>query len=72
VSGKPLDDIDADSGRLDDRWTATKLYKAGYELEFERTCRTCGDEIEAYKNLTTGKWLFLDATVLSPHRCDGT
>jgi hypothetical protein len=71
MSGKPLDAIDAGDDRLDDRWTLTKLYKAGYELEWERTCRTCGDAIEAYKNLTTGRTLILDATVLTPHHCDG-
>lgn len=71
MSGKPLDTFDDDpTQRLDDRWTSTKLYRAGYDLEFERTCRTCGDQIEVWRNLTRGRMLVLNAVVLDSHRCD--
>ena len=56
---------------VDDRWTLTKLYKAGYELEWERPCRTCGDQIEAYRHHDGKRLLVLDATVLTPHSCGG-
>lgn len=61
---------DLGSDRIDDRWTLHKLMQAGYQLEWERTCRTCGDEIECYRH-ETGRLLILDAVVLTPHHCDG-
>lgn len=62
---------DLDDARIDDRWTLDKLRRAGYALEWERDCRTCGDQIEAYRHARTQRLLILDAAVLSAHRCEG-
>jgi len=65
-----IEDLNTDP--VDNRWTLTKLRAAGYEEEWTRTCRTCGDEIEMYRHVEKGKWLLLNAVVLTPHHCDGT
>jgi len=62
---------DLPTGPVDDRWTLTKLRAAGYDLEWERACRSCGDLIEAYRHEGTQRLLILDATVLTPHSCNG-
>ncbi len=69
-----LEDLDPDhlAASTDDRWTLHKLMQAGYQLEWERDCRTCGDEIECYRNDRTQRLLILNAVVLTPHHCDGT
>lgn len=64
-------DLDLDNQPIDNRWTLDKLRRAGWELEWERDCRTCGDQIEAYRHERTHRLLILDAAVLSPHSCDG-
>lgn len=66
-----LDDLDLGEGRIDDRWTLHKLRQAGYDLEWERTCRTCGDEIEGYRRLHPASLLVLNAVILTPHSCEG-
>lgn len=71
-----LDDLGLDPDQsTDERWTLDKLRRAGYDEEWSRTCRTCGDEITMYRKLDgrggSGGWLLLDSTVLSPHRCEG-
>lgn len=66
-----LDDLDLGGDKIDDRWTLDKLRRAGYQLEWERTCRTCGDEIEAYKRVGKPGLLILNSAVLTPHRCEG-
>ena len=66
-----LDDLDLGGDRVDDRWTLDKLRRAGYDLEWARTCRTCGDSIESYRHSSGKKWLLLDEAVLTPHRCEG-
>lgn len=66
-------DLDATT-RIDDRWTLDKLRRAGYDLEWERTCKTCGDEIECYarRPANGGRLIIvLNAVVLTPHHCDG-
>lgn len=65
-----LEDLDLDPAPKDDRWTVTKLMAAGYQLEWERTCRTCGDAIEGYRHGTTQRMLVLDEAVLSVHDCE--
>lgn len=62
---------DLDTERIDDRWTLDKLRRAGYQLEWERSCRSCGDQIEGYRQETTQRILVLDAAVLSVHDCGG-
>lgn len=69
MKGK-LEDLDLSPDPIDDRWTLTKLMAAGWSLEWERTCRTCGDAIEAYRHEHTHRLLILNEAVLTPHRCD--
>lgn len=71
-----LDDLNLDPDHhTDDRWTLDKLRRAGYSEEWERDCRTCGDEITMYRRMDgkggVGEWLLLDSVVLTPHRCEG-
>lgn len=68
---KKIDDLDLDPERIDDRWTEAKLYRAGYTLDFERVCRTCGEEIRVYRHGKTGRLLILDGPTLDVHRCEG-
>ncbi len=65
-----LRDLDLGDGVIDDRWTLTKLRRAGWELEWAKPCRSCGDLIEAYKRVGQPGLLILDEAVLSPHECD--
>lgn len=62
---------DLDTDRIDDRWTLDKLRRAGYEMEWAKPCRSCGDLIEAYKRVGKPGLLILDDAVLSVHRCEG-
>lgn len=71
MSPRKLSSDDLDTDRIDDRWTLTKLRRAGYEEEWSKTCRSCGDQIEAYRHGATQRLLILDATVLTHHRCEG-
>ncbi len=66
-----LEDLDLDPAPKDDRWTLDKLRRAGYDLEWSRTCRTCGDAIEGYRHGATHQMLILDEAVLSLHQCEG-
>lgn len=70
MRAKKLTANDLDSDRIDERWTVTKLLAAGWRLEWERTCRTCGDQIEGYRHGDSQRMLILDAAVLSPHTCE--
>lgn len=67
-----ISDLDLGDSRIDDRWTLDKLRRAGYEEEWTRTCRTCGDEIECYRHGTTQRLLILNSVLLTPHHCDGS
>ena len=49
---------DLDTDRIDDRWTLDKLRRAGYDLEWAKPCRSCGDLIEAYKWYTLSAMTF--------------
>ena len=60
---------DLDTDRIDDRWTLDKLRRAGYDLEWAKPCRSCGDLIEAYKRVGKPGLLILDEAVLSVHDC---
>lgn len=75
--GKPLDALPPDSPDqppLDNRWTESKLYQAGYTLDWERTCRDCHEEIRAYRRPARShkerdRILVLNAYTLDPHQC---
>ena len=60
---------DLDTDRIDDRWTLDKLRRAGYDLEWAKPCRSCGDLIEAYKRVGQPGLLILNEAVLSVHDC---
>ncbi len=74
---KPLADLPADDpaqGPLDSRWTESKLYQAGYSLDWERQCRDCHEDIRAYRRAARShterdRILVLDAYTLTPHQC---
>ncbi len=55
--------------RIDDRWTLHKLFQAGYEEEWSKSCRGCGDPIQCYRHTKTQRMLILNETVLTPHSC---
>lgn len=64
-----LDDLGLANQPVDDRWTLDKLRRAGWEFEWEKPCRTCGDQIQAYKRVGEPRLLILDEAVLSVHDC---
>jgi hypothetical protein len=66
---KKLSATDLSTAPIDDRWTLDKLRRAGYSMEWDRPCRTCGDQIEAYRHEKTQRLLILDEAVLSVHSC---
>lgn len=76
MPGKPLDQLPPDppDQRLDNRWTESKLYQAGYILDWEKRCRDCQEEIRAYRrpakdHKERDRILVLNAYTLDPHSC---
>lgn len=64
-----LEDLDLGGGRIDDRWTAEKLARAGYTQTGTRGCRSCGEPVEFWmrESLRGKAYLVLDEGSLSLH-----
>lgn len=76
VQKRSIDEIN-DDHRIDDRWTETKLYAAGYESRGDGKCKTCGETVEFWKREKAedykgrALWQILEPVTLAVHHCPG-
>lgn len=72
---RDLSSLDA-SRPIDDRWTESKLVRAGYKYTGDGKCRYCGEMVSFYKReppnpVDRVRWMVMDEGSLGNHECRG-